>query len=118
MTMSDAAGKQISMKCSIAGHKVDLRPLNLTDRERVRDLTLRMMIRQDELPFRDVIAGVPVPADLAAEASELFIRAAGFPFTDLTPQFNTEVWGAVLTAAGFEKLPDGRFNMLGGTGIC
>jgi hypothetical protein len=116
--MSDAAGKQIPMKYSIAGREFDLRPLDLTDRERVRELALRMVIRRDELPFRDVVAGVPTPADLAAEASELFIRAAGFSFTDLTPQFNTEVWRVVLTAAGFERLPDGRFNMLGGTGIC
>lgn len=110
-----------SVEYSIAGRKFDVQLLGAEDRERVRDLAIRMLVWRDAQPYPDIISGVPPPPCLIAEAAEWFIRVAGFPFTEITPRFdgeNGEIWAAVLTAAGFDEFPGRKFDILSRTGIC
>jgi hypothetical protein len=110
-----------SVRYSIAGRKFDLQLLGAEDRERVRDLAIRMLAWRDAQPYRDIISGCPPPPYLIAEAAEWFIRIAGFPFTEIVPRFdceNSAVWAAVLTAAGFDEFPGGGFDISSRTGTC
>jgi hypothetical protein len=68
--------------------------------------------------FREIVVCCPLPAHLAAEISDWFSRVAGFPFAEIAPQLTAFAWAAVFKAAGFEKLPDGRFNLLTGLSTC
>lgn len=100
-----------TIKYSIGRREFQLKPLTKDEVERVRDLALRI--------HAHIVAQTPqLPAPLLEEVSEWFIRVAGFPFTELelSPGLGGTAWGAILTAAGFERFPDGRFNYLSGTG--
>jgi hypothetical protein len=61
---------------------------------------------------------MPLSEHLAEEVSEWFLKVAGFRFAEIAPRLNAFAWAAVLAAAGFERLPDGRFNLQTGAHRC